>query len=177
MGGVGFALRTNFIGASNGGVWKSKTVSIAIEPASASRANAPSRVTAVAADPSDPSGDRWIGDPHETTGDGRNRVDAAAGQRRIVDPQTGDAGSTPGQAATYAPLTDGMLITRGMAAPPPSGAAADVPPPADYDADGFKISESDSPRPTDRKAVTDDPKRGGPASYDAGTVNDPGSSL
>lgn len=99
LGGAGFALRTNFIGASTGGVWRSKTVSIAIEPASASLANATGRVTGIAVDPSDPSGDRSIGDPHETTGD---------------------------------------------------GISADVPPPADYDSDGFKVSDSDSPRPVNR---------------------------
>lgn len=51
IGALGFALRTNFIGGVNGGVWRSETVSIAIEPASAV----------------------ILGDPHETTGDGTER--------------------------------------------------------------------------------------------------------
>jgi hypothetical protein len=77
IGGLGIALRTNFIGAASGGVWRSQTVSIAIEPASASRA-----VHDDHADDDDDDktsggetlrrtgGFSSVGDPHETTGDG-----------------------------------------------------------------------------------------------------------
>ena len=66
------------------------------------------------------------------------------------------------------------LRTSGVTARSSGGSVGD---PHETTGDGFRIAESESPRPMDREAVTDDLKRSGSSSGGGGTVNDPGSSL